>query len=150
MVVAITIVPSNSVSICRFVPQVQIAVRMVIAVRFIVPGTPEPPWSLVGSHPGLLVVVAGIEGMACATTTAILRASDIDDPIWGSQRGSTRSKHGRPIATAGWGEQLGATWATVFITASTNIETIGALQKRAWAERTIQGKSFTLACFRAA
>jgi len=150
VVVAIAIIPGHTVSIGRLVPQVQIAICMVVAVRFIVPCAPKPPWRFVGSHPGLLIAVAGIEGMACATTTTILRASDIDDPIWGSKRGSARCKHGGPIATAGWCEQLGATWATVFVTATTNIKAIGALQKRTRAEWTIQGKSFTLACFRAA
>jgi len=81
MVVAITIIPGNTVRIFRSVPQVQVAIRMVVTIGFIVGGAPEPPRSLVCGHPRLMIVVAGIEDILGAATAAVLWASDINDPI---------------------------------------------------------------------
>jgi len=81
MVVAITIIPGNTVRIFRSVPQVQVAIRMVVTIGFIVGGAPEPPRSFVCGHPRLLIAVAGIEDILGAATAAVLWASDINDPI---------------------------------------------------------------------
>jgi len=81
MVIAISIVPSHTVLIWRIVPQIQVAIRMVIAVRLIVCCASEPPRRAVSCFPSPLGSIARVHRVLRAPSTAVGGACDVNDPM---------------------------------------------------------------------
>jgi len=52
--------------------------------------------------------------MGPASSTAVLRARDVNDPMRVAKRAS-RSQEGLPISTGSWGKDLGAERAAVLV-----------------------------------
>jgi hypothetical protein len=130
MIIAVAVVPSDGVLVGWRLPQIQVAVGSVVTIRLIVPGRSQPPWRSISSLPGGLSSVARVHGVASATTAAILRPGDVNDPVRSTQRlcGGNESL---PILSAGWCEELCARWARVLVIGPVNVEAVLALQQNA-------------------
>jgi len=127
-VVAVAIVPSHAVLVSWCLPQVQVAVGSVVAIRLIVACGTEPPRRVVGGVPSALGSHARVHGMPGASTAAVLWSSDIDDPVWSSER-SGRCNERLPVLTTPWSEELGASWARVLVLGLVDSQAVLALQQ---------------------
>jgi len=130
VVVAIAIVPSDTVLICRIVPQVQVAIRTIVTIWLVVPGTPKPPSRAICSFPSCLRRGGRCHGTACASTATVLGAGHIDDPMWASKL-CGRADEGLPIFTRRRGEEFGACGAAVLLCGFADIQTPLALEQDA-------------------
>jgi len=149
MIIATTIIPCDGVWIFGCVPEIQIAVRMVVPVGFTVSRTPEPPCRIVCSPPCFLVAVFTVHRVASAATAPILRAGDVNDEMRSSERAS-RLDEGLPIGAACWREDLGALRAAVLLRRPPRIMALGTLHHGARTVRSIQSDAFAFTRFGAA
>jgi hypothetical protein len=85
MIITIAIVPCHTVFIRWSMPQVQVAIRSVISIRLAICRAAEPPGRTIRSSPCLLSCIDGIHCTPSASTTTILRLSNINDPMWTAQ-----------------------------------------------------------------
>jgi len=86
MVTAASVIPSDRIGVLGSVPKIQVAISMVVAIGLIVPGAAEPPCRTIRRPPSLLIPVATVHWMLCATSATILGAGDINDEMWGPER----------------------------------------------------------------
>ena len=124
MIVATPIVERHNILVARLaMPQVQIAVGIVVSVGLTVPRASEPPWSAIHSCPCALVVVFRVHGVSSATTTAVGGASDIDDPVWSPER-PCRSQEGLPVASGLRCPELGTSSARNSLQSDTSVRSM--------------------------
>jgi hypothetical protein len=136
-VVAAAIVPCHAVLIARRLPQVQIAVRRIISIRLVVPSASQPPWGSVGCSPSCLWRRLRVHWGPCASSAAILRASDIDNPVWSAER-LGRGNECLPVSLVLRSPDLGSLWATVLVQRSANSQTLSALEQLTARVSTVQ------------
>jgi hypothetical protein len=85
MIITIAIVPSHTIFIWWGVPQVQVAICLVISVGLAICRATEPPSRTICSPPCLLSCIDRVHCVFRASTTTILRLSNINDPMWTAQ-----------------------------------------------------------------
>jgi len=112
VIAAASVVKRHTVLVDRGAPQVQVAIRMVISIWLAIPGAAQPPWAFICRAPRALLGTLRVHREAGATSAAILRPSDIDDPMWGTQR-SGGLDESLPILLGPWREDFHTNGATV-------------------------------------
>jgi len=100
VVTAASVIPSDRIGVLGCVPKIQVAISMVIAIGLVVPGAAEPPCRTISRPPSLLMSVATVHWMLCATSATILGAGDINDEMRGPEWTCGLNK-GVPIGPAG-------------------------------------------------
>jgi hypothetical protein len=131
VVVALRVVESDTVFILELCfPEVHIAIRSIVSTRLAIFSTSQPPGGAIRSFPRLLFPVEGVHGVGCASTATVLGASDVNDPVRGTEW-SSRIQEGLPITPRRWGKDLRPTGATVLVFGPADIMAIQALDERA-------------------
>jgi len=82
---AIEIVEAYAIFIWRVVPQIQVAICMVVAVRLVVSCAAEPPRRAISCVPSALGSIARVHRIFGASSTAVRGACDVNDPVRGAQ-----------------------------------------------------------------
>jgi len=149
VVIATTIIPPDGVWIFGCVPEIQVAIRMIVPIGLTVSCAPEPPSRVVCGPPCFLVTVPTVHRVFSAATAPILRAGDVNDEVGMSERASTLDE-GLPICTACWREDLRAIRAAVLLRRPPRIMALGALHHGACAVRSIHSDAFAFTRFGAA
>jgi len=148
VVAAAPVIPCHTVFILGAVPEVQVAICMVVSIWFTVPRAAKPPRRIILCHPRFLARVTGVHGIAGASSTSILWSGDVNDPIWRAKRlyGSDDSL---PIRARPRRKKFGPIRATALVLGAANVPAIHTLYHRAWRIRTIHSGALALAGGRA-
>jgi len=120
------VIESDVVCILALTLQVQETICTVITIGFAKLRAAEPPRRAIRCTPRLLFFVAGVHGIAGASTTAILRARYVNDPVRRTQAASG-AQEGLPIGATRRREELRASRATVFVLGAAHVNALSTL-----------------------
>ena len=96
VVAAAPIIPSHTVLILGIMPEIKVAICMIVSIWLTVPCAAKPPRRIILSYPRFLARVTRVHGIAGASSTSVLWSCDVNDPIWRAKR-LHRSNDGLPI-----------------------------------------------------
>jgi len=138
VVVAIAIIPCHTVLISWGMPQVQVAIGMVVSVGLTVPTAAEPPWRSIRGSPSPLRRDTNIHWTSCTPSTTILGPGDIDNPMRASQWFG-RVNEDLPVCSGCWCKELGAHGAAVLLRGLAHIQATLALDEHFCGVLTSEG-----------
>lgn len=130
MIVALGIIERNAVLIGRFLfRQAQVAILDIVPTWLRILGAAQPPRRTIRCHPRLLLTVVAVHGIGGATTTTVLRTTDINDPMR-STEWTGRVEESLPVTPCCWGEDLRSYGATALVCIPTDVKALCAFHKR--------------------